>query len=156
MRFLVPRVSLIKLLKACGAPHPLLRIEASGGFVTLSCGNIDAGCEAIVESAGVCFIRHSKLKRLLQTYFRDAEQSTTIGIVVAPMGIWIGRTHVTRAGLEISLFDNPEIAPRTLRFREPYVPEEPPPVDLQMHLPLFPACVDDAPPASTPCPSPYP
>jgi len=156
MRFLVPRVSLIKLLKACGAPHPLLRIEASGGFVTLSCGNIDAGCEAIVESAGVCFIRHSKLKRLLQTYFRDAEQSTTIGIVVAPMGIWIGRTHVTRAGLEISLFDNPEIAPRTLRFREPFVPEEPTPVDLQMHLPLFPACIDDAPPASTPRPSPYP
>jgi len=152
----VPRVSLIKLLKACGAPHPLLRIEASGGFVTLSCGNIDAGCEAIVESAGVCFIRHSKLKRLLQTYFRDAEQSTTIGIVVAPMGIWIGRTHVTRAGLEISLFDNPEIAPRTLRFREPFVPEEPTPVDLQMHLPLFPACIDDAPPASTPRPSPYP
>ena len=156
MKFLVPRVSLIKLLKACGAPHPLLRIEASGGFVTLSCGNIDAGCEAIVESAGVCFIRHSKLKRLLQTYFRDAEQSTTIGIVVAPMGIWIGRTHVTRAGLEISLFDNPEIAPRTLRFREPFVPEEPTPVDLQMHLPLFPACIDDAPPASTPRPSPYP
>ena len=53
MKFLVPRVSLIKLLKACGAPHPLLRIEASGGFVTLSCGNIDAGCEAIVESAGL-------------------------------------------------------------------------------------------------------
>ena len=156
MKFLVPRVSLIKLLKACGAPHPLLRIEASGGFVTLSCGNIDAGCEAIVESAGVCFIRHSKLRKLLQTYFRDAEQSTTIKIVVAPMGIWIGRTHVTRAGLEISLFDNPEIAPRTLLFLEPYVPEEPPPVDLQMHLPLFPACVDDAPPASTPCPSPYP
>ena len=144
MKFLVPRVSLIKLLKACGAPHPLLRIEASGGFVTLSCGNIDAGCEAIVESAGVCFIRHSKLRKLLQTYFRDAEQSATIAIVVAPMGIWIGRTHVTRAGLEISLFDNPENAPRTLRFREPYVPEEPPIVDLQMQLPLFPTFIDDA------------
>jgi len=121
-----------------------LRIEASGGFVTLSCGNIDAGCEAIVESAGVCFIRHSKLRKLLQTYFRDAEQSATIAIVVAPMGIWIGRTHVTRAGLEISLFDNPENAPRTLRFREPYVPEEPPIVDLQMQLPLFPTFIDDA------------
>ena len=140
----MPRVSLIRLLRACGAPHPLLRIEASGGFVTLSCGNIDAGCEAIVESAGVCFIRPSKLRKLLQTYFRDAEQSATIAIVVAPMGIWIGRTHVTRAGLEISLFDNPENAPRTLRFREPYVPEEPPIVDLQMQLPLFPTFIDDA------------
>ena len=150
MRFLVPRVSLIRLLRACGAPHPLLRIEASGGFVTLSCGDIEAGCEAIVESAGVCFLRHSKLRQLVQTYFRDAEQSDIIKIVVAPMGIWIGRTHVTRAGLEISLFDNPEIAPRTLRFREPFVPEEPPIVDLQMQLPLFPAGIDDAPLHSKP------
>jgi hypothetical protein len=71
------------------------------------------------------------------------------------MGIWIGRTHVTRAGLEISLFDNPETAPRTLRFREPFVPEEPPIVDLQMQLPLFPADVEDAPLAFTPRPTPY-
>jgi hypothetical protein len=71
------------------------------------------------------------------------------------MGIWIGRTHVTRAGLEISLFDNPEIAPRTLRFREPFVPEEPPIVDLQMQLPLFPAGVDDAPLHSTPRHTPF-
>jgi hypothetical protein len=150
VRFLVPRVSLIKLLKACGAPHPLLRIEASEGVVTLSCGNIEAGCEAIIEQPGVCFLRHSKLRNILQTYFRDSEQSATIQIVVAPMGIWIGRTHVTRAGWEISLFDNPENAPRALRFREPYVPEEPPIVDLQMHLPLFPAGIDDAPLHSKP------
>jgi hypothetical protein len=155
MKFLVPRVSLIRLLRACGAPHPLLRIEASAGFVTLVCGDIEAGCEAIVESVGVCFLRHSKLRQLVQTYFRDAEQSATIAIVVAPMGIWIGRTHVTRVGLEISLFDNPETAPRTLRFREPYVPEEPPIVDLQMQLPLFPADVEDAPLASTPRHTPY-
>ncbi|MFM8716197.1 MAG: hypothetical protein ACKOF3_05345 [Spartobacteria bacterium] len=156
MKFVVPRVSLIRLLKACGAPHPLLRIEASEGVVTLSCGNIDAGCEAIIESPGVCFLRHFKLKKLLQTYFRDAEQSDSIEVVVAPRGIWIGRTHVTRAGLEISLFDNPEIAPRTLRFRSPFVPEEPPPVDLQMSLPLFPAGAVDTPLPCTPPPPPLP
>jgi len=150
MRFLVPRVSLIRLLQACGAPHPLLRIEASGGFVTLSCGDIEAGCEAIVESAGVCFLRHSKLKKLIQTYHSDAGHSATIDIEVRPSGIRVGRTRVSRAGLEISFFDNPEIAPRTLRFREPFVPEEPPIVDLQMQLPLFPAGIDDAPLHSKP------
>ena len=155
MRFFVPRVSLIRLLRACGAPHPLLRIEASGGFVTLSCGDIEAGCEATVERSGVCFLRHSKLKKLLQTYHSDAAQSASIDIEVRPSGIRVGRTKVSRAGWEISLFAKPEIAPRTLRFREPYVPEEPPPVDLQMQLPLFPAGVDDAPLHSTPRHTPF-
>ena len=151
----MPRVSLIRLLRACGAPHPLLRIEASGGFVTLSCGDIEAGCEATVERSGVCFLRHSKLKKLLQTYHSDAAQSASIDIEVRPSGIRVGRTKVSRAGWEISLFAKPEIAPRTLRFREPYVPEEPPPVDLQMQLPLFPAGVDDAPLHSTPRHTPF-
>jgi len=156
MRFLVPRVSFIRLLRvACSAAHPLLRIEASAGNVTLSCGDIEAGCEATIEREGVCFLRHSKLRKLVQTYFRDAEQSDAIVIVVVPLGVWIGRTHVTRDGWEISLFDNPETAPRTLRFRESYVPEEQPQVDPQMQLPLFPACVEDAPLASTPRPEPY-
>ena len=153
----MPRVSLIRLLRAvCSAEHPLLRIEASAGCVTLACGDIEAGCEATIERVGVCFLRHSKLKKLIQTYHSDAAQSASIDIEVRPSGIRVGRTKVSRAGWEISLFDNPEIAPRTLRFREPFVPEEPTPVDLQMHLPLFPACIDDAPPASTPRPSPYP
>jgi len=42
MRFLVPRVSLIRLLQAvCGETHPLLRIEASAGCVTPACGDIE-------------------------------------------------------------------------------------------------------------------
>lgn len=146
----MPRVPFIRLLRACGAPHPLLRIEASEGFVTLSCGNIDAGCEAIIENPGVCFLRHSKLRKLVQTYYRDAEHSTDIEICVSPLGIWIGRTYAPRGSLEISLFDNPEIAPRTLRFREPYVPEEEEPEDLQ--LPLFPAGFDAPSPPTHPQP----
>ena len=147
----MPRVSLIKLLKAvCSGAVPLLRIEASAGFVTLSCGDIEAGCEATVERSGVCFLRHSKLKKLIQTYHSDAAQSASIDIEVRPSGIRVGRTKVSRAGWEISLFAKPEIAPRTLRFREPFVPEEPPQVDLQMQAPLFPACVDDASLASAP------
>jgi hypothetical protein len=142
---------LIKLLKAvCSGAVPLLRIEASAGFVTLSCGDIEAGCEATVERSGVCFLRHSKLKKLIQTYHSDAAQSASIDIEVRPSGIRVGRTKVSRAGWEISLFAKPEIAPRTLRFREPFVPEEPPQVDLQMQAPLFPACVDDASLASAP------
>jgi len=156
VRFLVPRVSLIRLLRAvCGAADPLLRIEASAGCVTLACGDIEAGCEATIERSGVCFLRHSKLKKLLQTYHSDAAQSATIDIEVRPSGIRVGRTRVSRAGWEISLFAKPEIAPRTLRFRKPYVPEEPPPVDLQMHLPLFPAGVEDAPLHSTPRHTPF-
>ena len=156
MRFLVPRVSLIRLLRAvCGAVDPLLRIEASAGCVTLACGDIEAGCEATIERVGVCFLRHSKLKKLLQTYHSDAGHSANIDIEVRPSGIRVGRTRVSRAGWEISLFAKPEIAPRTLRFREPFVPEEPHPVDLQMHLPLFPAGVDDAALTSTPRHTPF-
>ena len=152
----MPRVSLIKLLKAvCSGAVPLLRIEASAGFVTLSCGAIEAGCEATSERSGVCFLRHSKLKKLIQTYHSDAGHSTTIDIEVRPSGIRVGRTKVSRAGWEISLFANPEIAPRTLRFREPFVPEEPPQVDLQMQPPLCPACVDDASLASAPLHTPF-
>jgi hypothetical protein len=147
---------LIKLLKAvCAAVDPLLRIEASAGCVSLSCGDIEAGCEATIKRAGVCFLRHSKLKKLIQTYHSDAGHSATIDIEVRPSGIRVGRTRVSRAGWEISLFAKPEIAPRTLRFREPFVPEEPAPLDLQMHLHLFPAGVDDAPLHSTPRHTPF-
>ena len=147
----MPRIPFIRLLRAfCSGMQPILRIRASEGRVTLSCGEIGGGCEGTVERAGVCFLRHSKLKKLLQTYHSDAGHSTTIDIEVRPSGIRVGRTRVSRAGWEISLFAKPEIAPRTLRFREPFVPEEPPQVDLQMQLPLFPACVDGAPLHSAP------
>ena len=135
MKFLVPRVSLIKLLKACGAPHPLLRIEASGGFVTLSCGDIEAGCEATVERSGVCFLRHSKLKKLLQTYHSDASQSAAIEIEVAPDGIRVGRTNVSRDGWEISLFANPASAPKRLRYLSPEKDNAPAP-ESQMLMPF--------------------
>ena len=152
----MPRVSLIKLLKAvCSGMQPMLRIRASEGRVTLSCGDIEAGCEGTVERGGVCFLRHSKLKKLLQTYHSDPGHSATIDIEVRPSGIRVGRTRVSRAGWEISLFAKPENAPRTLRFREPFVPEEPPQVDLQMHLPLFPDGVDDAPLHSAPRHTPF-
>jgi hypothetical protein len=129
---------LIKLLKAvCAAVDPLLRIEASAGCVTLSCGDIEAGCEATIERAGVCFLRHSKLKKLLQTYHSDAGHSATIDIEVRPSGIRVGRTRVSRAGWEISLFAKPEIAPRTLRFRSPKEENEPI-AESQMLLPFAP------------------
>ncbi len=123
--------------------QPILRIRASEGRVTLSCGEIGGGCEGTVERAGVCFLRHSKLKKLLQTYHSDARHSATIDIEVTPVEIRVGRTEVSCAGREIS-------TPKTLRFREPFVPEEPPQVDLQMQPPLFAACVDDASLASAP------
>lgn len=137
MRFLVPRVAIIRLLRVvCHAAHPLLRIEASAGVVTLACGETEAGCEATVAQQGVCFLRHSKLKKLLQAYHSDAGQSAAIEIEVSPEGIRVGRTTVSRDGWEISLFANPATAPRTLRFRLPKEDEAEP--DTQMFLPFVP------------------
>jgi len=136
MRFLVPRVSLIRLLRAvCGAVDPLLRIEASAGCVTLACGDIEAGCEATIQRVGVCFLRHSKLKKILQTYHSDAGHSATIDIEVRPSGIRVGRTRVSRAGWEISLFAKPSSAPKRLRFLAPDEDNAPEP-ESQMLLPF--------------------
>jgi hypothetical protein len=137
MRFLVPRVALIRLLRVvCHAGHPLLRIEALAGVLTLTCGDTEAGCEAAISQPGVCFLRHSKLKKLLQSYHSDAGQSAAIEIGVSPEGIRVGRTTVSRDGWEISLFANPATAPRTLRFRLPR--EDEPETDTQMLLPFVP------------------
>ena len=84
--------------------------------MTLSCGEIGGGCEGTVERAGVCFLRHSKLKKLLQTYHADAGHSTTIEIEVTPVGIRVGRSEVSRAGWKISLFANPASAQKQMRF----------------------------------------
>jgi hypothetical protein len=137
MRFLVPRVALIRLLRVvCHAAHPLLRIEALAGVVTLACGDTEAGCEAAISQPGVCFLRHSKLKKLLQSYHSDAGHFAAIEIEVTPEGIRLGRTTVSRDGWEISLFANPATAPRTLRFRLPK--EDEPKTDTQMLLPFVP------------------
>ena len=136
MRFLVPRVSLIRLLRAiCAEVDPLLRIEASAGCVTLACGDIEAGCEATIEQVGVCFLRHSKLKKLLQTYHSDAAQSASIDIEVRPSGIRVGRTEVSRAGWEISLFANPASAPKRMRYLSPEKDNAPVP-ESQMLMPF--------------------
>ena len=134
----MPRVPFIRLLRAvCSGMQPILRIRASEGRLALSCGEIGGGCEGTVERAGVCFLRHSKLKKLIQTYHSDAGHSATIDIEVRPSGIRVGRTGVSRAGWEISLFANPEIAPRTLRFRSPK-DENDPSAESQMLLPFAP------------------
>ena len=144
----MPRVSLIRLLRAvCAAVDPLLRIEASAGCVTLACGDIEAGCEATIERVGVCFLRHSKLKKLLQTYHSDAGHSAAIDIEVRPSGIRVGRTRVSRAGWEISLFANPASAPKRMRFLSPAEDNAPAP-ESQMLMPFV------TPRASTPTPPP--
>ncbi len=134
----MPRVPFIRLLRAvCSGMQPIFRIRASEGRVTLSCGEIGEGCEGTVERAGVCFLRHSKLKKLLQTYHSAAGHSATIDIEVRPSGIRVGRTKVSRAGWEISLFANPASAPKTLRFRSPKE-ENDPSAESQMLLPFAP------------------
>ena len=132
----MPRVSLIRLLRAvCSVENPLLRIEASAGCVTLACEDIEAGCEAAIERVGVCFLRHSKLKKLLQTYHSDAAQSASIDIEVRPSGIRVGRTNVSRDGWEISLFANPASAPKRLRYLLPEKDNSPAP-ESQMLMPF--------------------
>ena len=114
--------------------------------MTLSCGEIGGGCEGTVERAGVCFLRHSKLKRLLQTYHSDARHSATIEIEVTPVGIRVERTEVSRAGWEISLFANPASAP-TLHFRSSKE-DNAPDLESQMLMPFV------TPRASAPTPPP--
>jgi hypothetical protein len=126
--------------------QPILRIRASEGRVTLSCGEIGGGCEATVERAGVCFLRHSKLKKLLQTYHSDAGHSAAIDIEVRPSGIRVGRTKVSRAGWEISLFANPASAPKRLRYLSPEKDNAPAP-ESQMLMPFVtPRALTPAPP----------
>jgi len=137
MRFRVPRIQFLRLLRAvCSHAEPLLRIEVLPGVVSIACSDTEAGCEAIVECPGVCFLRHSKLKQLIQTYHSDASQSAAIEIEVAPDGIRVGRTNVSRDGWEISLFANPASAPRSLRFRSPEEKKEAPETDSQMLMPF--------------------
>ena len=131
MKFTIDRVKLIRLLKVVSTSNgvckreksPLLRIQASDGILELSFNNTDAGCEAIVESSGVCFLRHAKFKQLLQTYHSDHQHKSVIDIEVTPTAIRIGRTEINREGWEISLFQNPDMAPRKLTFLKP-IPEE--------------------------------
>jgi hypothetical protein len=138
VRFHVPRVPFIRLLRVvCHPAHALLRIEALPGSVSLACGDTEAGCEASVGQPGVCFLRHSKLKKLLQTYHLDAKQSATIEIEVTPHGIRVGRTSISRDGWEISLFANPDAAPRTLHFKSKEDHEDDPWADSQLLLPLM-------------------
>lgn len=135
MRFVVPRVPFIRLLRVvCSHAEPLLRIEALPCVVSIACGDTEGGCEASVEKPGVCFLRHSKLKQLLQTYHSDAAQSAAIEIEVSPDGIRVGRTTVSRDGWEISLFANPSTAPRALRFRSREEKKEAP--EIQMLMPF--------------------
>lgn len=117
--------------------QPILRIRASEGRVTLSCGEIGGGCEATVERAGTYFLRHSKLKKLIQTYHSDAGHSATIEIEVTPLEIRVGRTEVSRVGWKISLIANPASAPKTLCFRSPKEENEPS-AKSQMLLPSAP------------------
>ena len=135
MRFLIQRISLIHLLQAVSDPaHPLLRIESLGGLVALSCGSTEAGCDASIERSRVCFLRQSKLKKLVQTYHSDSEQGATIDIEVTPDHIRVGRTILPRDSWEISLFSHPTTAPMILRFQAP--PEPGPEAEYQMNLPF--------------------
>lgn len=140
----MPRIPFIRLLRAvCSGMQPILRIRASEGRVTLSCGEIGGGGGGTVERAGVCFLRHSKLKKLLQAYHADVGHSATIEIEVTPVGIRVGRTELSCAGWEISLFANPASAPKRLRYLSPEKDNTPVP-ESQMLMPFV------TPRASTP------
>ena len=148
MRFRVPRIQFLRLLRAvCSHAETLLRIEVLPGVVSIACSDTEAGCEASVERPGVCFLRHSKLKQLIQTYHSDDSQSAAIEIEVAPDGIRVGRTNVSRDGWEISLFANPASAPKRLRYLSPEKDNAPAP-ESQMLMPFV------TPRALTPTPPP--
>ncbi len=98
-----------------------LRLSAQGSQITMCANDTEAGYEATVFEDGVCFFRYNQFLPLVRLY-ADAKNLT---IEVTAEGIQIGNTKISRGFWEISLFSNPETAPRTLP--KPPTPEPPPP-----------------------------
>ncbi len=115
MKFTIERKVLIKMLKMLSlggvAQDDHLRIAAQDGEIALTVED-RAGTSyvAIVEKKGVCFFRFKQFLPLLRTY-KDTKRLT---IEVNPREIKFGSTSISRGLWEISLFENPAIAPLTL------------------------------------------
>jgi hypothetical protein len=122
MKFTIERKILIKMLKMLSlggvAQDDHLRIAAQDGEIALTVED-RAGTSyvAIVEKKGVCFFRFKQFLPLLRTY----KNTKRLTIEINPREIKFGSTSISRGLWEISLFENPAIAPLTL----PKLPDAP-------------------------------
>jgi hypothetical protein len=130
MKFRVHRLQFLRIIdllttkRLAGRKDHLIRICARDASVRIACNDEEAGCEANIESPGVCFLRHDKLRRLLQTYHSDPRHKKQIDIEVNSEGICIGQTNLSRTGWEVSFFMDPDMAPLRLNFDQPNDPGE--------------------------------
>lgn len=110
---------MLRLLSVGGvARDARLRIAAQDGRLTLTVGD-KAGTPfaAAIAEEGVCFFRHKQLLPLLRAY--KAAKSLTME--VNSQGIKFGSTTIGRGLWEISLFENPAIAPPRLIMKSPEI-----------------------------------
>ena len=139
MKFRVDRLQFLRMIgllttnPPAGKNDTLVRICARGRALHVACNDEEAGCDAIVETEGVCFLRHDKLRRLLQTYHSDPRHKKGIEIEVSAEGICVGQTLLPRAGWEVSLFMDPDLAPMHLDFQ---LPNDPVRAHEQLEMPL--------------------
>jgi hypothetical protein len=128
MKFIIEKKDLTRLLRVLGsdptkkAHGSVLRLAAQDGQIILHAYETEAGCEALVLEEGVCFFRIDQFLPLIRTY----ASAKNLTMEVTPDGIQIGNTKVGRGTWEVSLFQNPRIAPLRLVLTQP-CPEPPEP-----------------------------
>ena len=118
MKFIIEKKALAKMLRVLtentgrkkGERDIHLRLAAQDGQVIASANETEAGCEALVLEEGVCFFRHDQFLPLVRTY----KDMANLTVEVTAQGIQIGNTGISREFWEISLFENPAIAPQKL------------------------------------------
>jgi hypothetical protein len=124
MKFTINKKSLAQMLRTLtrdtghkhGERDTHLRLAAQDGQITMRANDAEAGYKANVLEEGVCFFRHNQFLPLIRTYANAVE----LTIEVTPDGIQIGNTKISRGFWEVSLFTNPENAPKILpKFPSP-------------------------------------
>jgi hypothetical protein len=135
MKFIIEKKALTRMLRVLSsdptkkAHDAVLRLAAQDGQIILHAYETEAGCEALVLEEGVCFFRIDQFLPLIRTY----ASAKNLTMEVTPDGIQIGNTKIGRGLWEISLFQNPQIAPLRLVLTQPSAePDEP----RQSELPL--------------------
>ena len=137
MKFIIEKKDLTRLLRVLGsdptkkAHDSVLRLAAQNGQIILNAYETEAGCEALVLEEGVCFFRIDQFLPLIRTY----ASAKSLTIEVTPTGIQIGNTKIGRECWEVSLFQNPHIAPARLIFTHLFKePNEPEPLSTQQEF----------------------
>ena len=128
MKFIIEKKDLTRLLRVLSSDparktrDSVLRLAAQNGQIILNAYETEAGCEALVLEEGVCFFRIDQFLPLIRTY----ASAKNLTMEVTPDGIQIGNTKIGRGTWEVSLFQNPRIAPLRLVLTQPN-PEPPEP-----------------------------